>query len=193
MERAFSLLQTKAISEGQDNVTVEGMASTPTADRHNDIVEPMGARFKTPMPLLWQHNHDQPVGNVDFAQPTKKGIPFKASLPVIKEAGRLQDRVNEAIHSLKYELVKAVSIGFQPLEDDYELLDNGGIRFKTWDWLELSLVTIPANSEAVISAVKSADDRALAALGRDSADRLAQVRMQHSSGGTERRRKVIFL
>lgn len=59
-------------------MTVEGVASTPTADRMGDVVEPMGAKFQTPMPLLWQHEHDKPVGHVTFAKPTKAGIPFKA-------------------------------------------------------------------------------------------------------------------
>jgi hypothetical protein len=105
-----------------------------------------------------------PVGHVTFAKPTSEGIPFKAELPKIKEAGRLKDRVDEAIQSLKHKLVSAVSIGFSPIDDDYEVMSNGGYRFKTWEWMELSLVTIPANSEAVISAVKSIDQKSLSAL-----------------------------
>jgi hypothetical protein len=44
-----------------------------------DVVEPMGAQFKNPMPLLWQHD-SQPVGQVTFGKPTKDGIPFEARL-----------------------------------------------------------------------------------------------------------------
>lgn len=43
-------------------MTITGTASTPTTDRMGDVVEPMGAKFKTPMPLLWQHESDKPVG-----------------------------------------------------------------------------------------------------------------------------------
>ena len=112
MRRAFSLLTVKSVDEEQRVIT--GMASTPTVDRQGDIVDPMGARFKTPMPLLLYHDSERPVGTVDFAKPTKDGIPFRASLPNISEPGTLRERVNEAWHSIKYKLLAAVSVGFQP-------------------------------------------------------------------------------
>lgn len=169
MERAYSILDTKAFDEDEDKVYIEGIASTPTPDRMRDVVAPMGAKFKTPMPLLWQHNHDKPVGHMTFANPNKDGIPFKAEIPKIKETGTLKDRIDEAIQSLKYKLVAAVSIGFNPTE--YSFMDDGGIHFQEWEWLELSLVTIPAQSEAVISAVKSIDHERMAALGIKRSDR----------------------
>ncbi len=156
MRRAYSVLAVKEMAEDADHIRITGIASTPATDRMGDIVDPLGAKFVTPMPLLWQHNHAEPVGTVEFAQPTKKGIPFAASLPVIKEAGRLKDRVDEAIHSLRYGLVSAVSIGFRAIEGAIERIETG-YRFKEWEWLELSLVTIPANPEAVIAAVKAFD------------------------------------
>lgn len=172
--RAYTILGTKNFDEDQDRVFIEGIASTPTTDRQGDVVDPMGAKFKTPMPLLWQHNHDKPIGTVTFAEPTKKGIPFKAELPKIKEAGNLKDRVDEAIQSMKYGLVNAVSIGFRAIEGAYEYMDNGGILFKEWEWYELSAVTIPANSEAVISAIKSVDKAHLPAFGPEGESDSAQ-------------------
>lgn len=177
MDRAYSVLETKTVDEGAQFVTIRGIASTPTTDRMGDVVEPMGAKFKTPMPLLWQHQHGQPVGHVTFAQPTDKGIPFEAVLPVIKEQGRLKDRVDEAIHSLKYQLVAAVSIGFRAVEGQVERLKTGGLRFKEWEWFELSLVTIPANSQAVITAIKSIDNEHLASAGL-TGDRVAKPAVQ---------------
>lgn len=170
MDRAYSVLTVKSIDEQAEFVHISGVASTPTPDRMGDVVEPLGAKFVTPMPLLWQHWSDSPVGLVTFAQPTKTGIPFEARLPRIAEAGRLKDRVDEAIQSLKYGLVMAVSIGFRSLKDGVELLKGGGHRFKEWEWLELSLVTIPANSEAMIQAVKSIDLQHLAAIGHTGAE-----------------------
>lgn len=165
MDRAYSVLHVKSVREEDGFVRIEGIASTPTVDRVGDVVEPMGARFKTPMPLLWQHRHDAPVGNVTFAKPTTKGIPFKAELPQIAEPGTLKDRVDEAIHSMKYGLVTAVSIGFSAIAEKVERLKDGGLRFVEWDWHELSLVTIPANADAVITAIKTADAAALASAG----------------------------
>ncbi|MDS0114695.1 phage major capsid protein, partial [Enterobacter hormaechei subsp. steigerwaltii] len=44
-------------------------------------------------------------------------------------------------------------------------LDEGGIRFLSWDLLEVSAVTIPANAECSIQTVKSFDRQFLAASG----------------------------
>lgn len=163
---AYSIMNIKSIKDNDpDNYIVEGIATTPTPDRMSDIVEPLGAKFKLPMPLLWQHQHNQPVGNVEFAKPNKNGIPFIAKLPKVLEEGKLKERIDEAIHSLKYKLVCAVSIGFNAIQGKYERMSNGGIRFKEWEWLELSLVTIPANADATITSIKSLDREVLTSLG----------------------------
>ena len=65
----------------------------------------MGAKFNLPMPLLWQHKHDQPVGHVEYAKPTKTGIPFKARIAKSDEPGTLKDRLDEAWQSIKLKLV----------------------------------------------------------------------------------------
>lgn len=170
MHRAYSVLDVKEMAEDADFVRVKGIASTPATDRMGDQVDPMGAKFKTPMPLLWQHRHAEPVGHVVFAKPTKAGIPFEATLPIIKESGRLKDRVDEAIQSLRYRLVAAVSIGFSAVESAIERIETG-LRFKEWEWLELSLVTIPANSEATITAIRSIDIEQRAASGPPDEER----------------------
>jgi HK97 family phage prohead protease len=172
--RAFSILDVKSITEREDAWVVKGIASTPTVDRMGDIVEPLGARFMPPMPLLWQHQSDKPVGRMVAAKPTKKGIPFEAEIPKVSEPGTLKDRIDEAVHSLKYRLVAAVSIGFKAVRDQVEVLADGGLRFKEWEWLELSLVTIPANPDATITSFKSFDDDLRAAL---RAKRVGVVRL----------------
>lgn len=167
MEYAYSVIEfdhKKELKQDDDFVYVSGIASTPTPDRHKDIVEPMGAKFSTPMPFLWMHNDREPVGEMTFAKPNKNGIPFKAQIPKIQEEGLLKDRIDLAIHSLKYKLVKAVSIGFKALEWAW-MEETGGIHFQEWEWLELSLVTIPANPEAVLDTAKSIDRVNRAALG----------------------------
>ncbi len=168
LQRAYSRLDVKAVDESDDAVTVRGIATTPTPDRMGDIVDPLGATFAASLPLLWQHRHSEPVGRVEFGKPTKKGIPFTATLPRIREAGRLKDRVDEAIHSLQYRLVGAVSIGFRVLNDAVEILkETGGLVFHEIEIMELSLVTIPANSEATIHSIKSLEGEGLrAAIGK---------------------------
>lgn len=182
MKRAYSILTAKAVEDDGKRM-IEGIASTPTPDRMGDVVEPMGAKFALPMPLLWQHQHDKPVGTVEFAEPTKEGIPFRAQLAEVKEPGALRDRIEEAWQSVKAGLVRGVSIGFSPLEDGYERMKNGGLRFSSWEWLELSLVTIPANAEATISTIKSIDADLLAASGRD----VDRVEVQPAASGVKQK------
>jgi HK97 family phage prohead protease len=162
MDRAYSMLEVRAVDE--ESREIEGMATTPTPDRMADVIDPMGAKFANPTPLLWQHDAKAPVGQVTFGRPTKAGIPFKATIAKIDEPGRLKDRLDEAWQSVKAKLVRAVSIGFRSLEHSY--METGGIKFAAVEILELSLVTIPANAEATITSIKSIDREQLAASGR---------------------------
>jgi HK97 family phage prohead protease len=165
--RAYSVLQIKSINE--DMRIIRGTATTPEPDRMGDIVEPLGVSFKNPLPLLWQHKHDQPVGEVRFDKPTKKGIEFTAKLAKSDTPGTLKDRLDEAWESIKIGLVKAVSIGFKAIEFSF-LKETDGIHFLKTEVWELSLVTIPANTQANISAIKAVDSEALAASGHESAE-----------------------
>lgn len=163
MNRAYSLLTIKAANE--DERIIEGVATTPEVDRAGDIVEPEGAEFTLPIPLLWQHNSEQPIGHVTRAKVTKDGIEISAKLARIEEPGTLKDRLDEAWQSIKAGLVRGLSIGFKSLESA-RIEGSFGVRFIRWMWLELSAVTIPANSEATIQTVKSIDAKLLAASGQ---------------------------
>ena len=159
--RAYSILDIKSVESKSRTIT--GTATTPEPDRMGDIIEPLGVEFTNPMPLLWQHKSDKPIGTVVFKKPTKDGIDFVASMPVIDEPGALKERVDEAWQSIKHGLVRAVSIGFKAIEAAF--MDKGGIHFLKTEVLELSVVTIPANQSATIATAKSIDAGLLAAAG----------------------------
>lgn len=165
--RAYSFLEIKSINDGERIIT--GIATTPTPDRVGDVVEPLGVKFKNPLPLLWQHQTDQPVGTVKFDKPTEAGITFQAKMPTIDEPGTLKDRLDEAWQSIKVGLVRAVSIGFRAIEFAF-MKETDGIRFIQTEVLELSLVTIPAQVDARIETVKSIDAPLLAASGKKQMD-----------------------
>jgi len=78
MNRAYSLLTVKAVDD--DARIITGMATTPTADRMQDVVEPRGAQFKLPIPFLWQHDSGQPIGHVIDAKVGKGGIEIVAKI-----------------------------------------------------------------------------------------------------------------
>lgn len=162
MNRAYSLLTVKSIDE--DKRIVTGIATTPTPDRMGDVVEPEGAEFKLPLPLLWQHDSSKPIGHVTAAKVSPEGISITAQIESINEPGTLKDRLDEAWQSIKKGLVRGLSIGFKELESA-RIADTYSYRYMKWLWLELSTVTIAANGEASIQTVKSADSAALAASG----------------------------
>lgn len=165
LKRAYSLLTVKAVDDAKRQIT--GIATTPEPDRYGDIVESAGAEFTLPLPLLSQHNSAKPIGHVIAAKVSPAGIEVTAEL-VRPNAGDPQawaDRLNESWADIRSGLVRGLSIGFKPLE--FSFMEDGGIRFMRWLWLELSSVTIPANADATIQTVKSIDLELRAAPGRE--------------------------
>ena len=163
MNRAYSVLDVKAVNA--ETRTITGWATTPGVDRVGDVVEPLGVQYKNPLPLLWQHDHQQPVGLVQFGKPTAKGVPFTATFAEVTEPVGLFNRIEEAWQSVKAGLVRAVSIGFRDLGSE-PIKGSWGTRFLKTEVYELSLVTIPANAEATITSIKSFDIGAPAASGK---------------------------
>jgi HK97 family phage major capsid protein len=151
LDRAWATLEIKSVDANQR--VIEGIATTPTADRAGDVMEPGGAEFTLPMPLLWQHNQAQPIGEVTAATVTPAGIAITAKFATVTEPGTLRDRLDEAWHSVKARLVRGLSIGFQPL--DVTPLKRGH-HVTRWQWAETSAVTIPMNLDATITNIKSA-------------------------------------
>ena len=151
--RSWSILEVKSVDS--DSRIIRGIASTPSTDRAGDIVEPKGAKFKLPFPLLSQHDHQSPIGHVTSARVTDKGIEIEAS--IAKDSGL--DYVDRAWAQIKAGLVRGLSIGFRAMKAEPVDAEKPykGIRFKEWEMFELSAVTIPCNAECNITAVKKYD------------------------------------
>ena len=152
-QRAYSVFEVKSVSG--DKRVFTGLATSPVPDRAGDIVEPLGVKFQNPVSLLWQHQHDKPIGTVVFDKPTAKGITFTATVATIDEPGPLKDLVDMAWQAIKAELVRGVSIGFRSLK--HAFLKDGGVHFQETEVYELSAVTIPMHQLATIQAIKSMD------------------------------------
>lgn len=168
LRRAVTVFKAQDFDE--EKRELNGIATTPTVDRMGDVVESSGARFRLPLPLLWQHDHAQPVGEVYAAKAGKDGIAIKARIYRAVQSENLKRRFDEAWESIKLGAVRGLSIGFQPANDSPPVLRSAdgiqGFHYPAWDWLELSLVTIPANADASITAIKSIDEALRAAPGR---------------------------
>ena len=177
LNRAYSLFTVKAVDE--DARIITGMASTPTPDRLQDVVEPMGAQFKLPLALLWQHDSGQPIGHVTHAKVSKSGIEI-----VAKIAKGVTAEIDRAWALIKAGLVPGLSIGFKAIEHEF-ITETKGIQFIKWDWLELSAVTIPANSEATIATIKSIDAVQRAASGQRKPHRVVHLNPPGASGSSQ--------
>jgi len=148
MNLAFSRMEIKSVDE--DRRELSGWATTPQIDRVNDSIDPLGCTFANPAVLLWQHQHDAPIGTVTFDAPTAQGVRFTARIPKVSESSPFKNRVDEAWAAVKYQVVRSVSIGFRPLPGGYQPLPDGGVRYTAIEILELSLVSVPANPGAQI-------------------------------------------
>jgi len=148
MERAFEL-EVKTVAEQEG--TFEGVASTygGEPDAYGDVVD-VGAFQRTlsagkEIPLLWMHK--DPIGVVELKD-TAHGLLAKGKLTLSVQQAR------EALALMRDNAVRGLSIGYQTIKSKYV----EGVRHlqevRLW---EVSLTPVPANSNAVVTAVKSAD------------------------------------
>ncbi|MGK0703679.1 phage major capsid protein [Yokenella regensburgei] len=183
LKRACTLMTVKSVNEDERIIT--GIASTPSPDRDGDVIEPEGAKLRSDTPFLWQHDSSQPIGTCTPVL-VKEGLQITARLvkPTPDMPSQLAARLDEAWASIKAGLVRGLSIGFRAIE--YSFIDGGGIRFLSWDLLEVSAVTIPANAECSIQTVKSFDRQYFAASGNEA----PTVSKTQSAGATATKTNV---
>jgi HK97 family phage prohead protease len=133
-------------SDDEDGVVMvfDGVITTTKKDRDGDILESAGAVIDPACPLLWQHMPDEPIGKL------------------VKVLSRDDDRIEARFAIVDSELGRdaatlvefgalRLSHGFMPLE--FEAMDDG-FRMTSYEILEVSLVSIPSNTDAVITAYR---------------------------------------
>jgi HK97 family phage prohead protease len=145
----FHVSELKAAGDGWE---VAGYASTfgGTPDSYGDVVAKgafLSSLAKRPnVRLLWQHDMGEPIGKVISLTEDDKGLFGRWSL-VPTDTGK------KAHELLKADLVDSLSIGFMTEDADYR---EDGVRvLKAVELVEVSIVTIPANTNAVITSFKA--------------------------------------
>jgi hypothetical protein len=176
--RAWSTLEIKSTDTVGGKRLFKGIASTPSVDSHLDIVEPKGAEFTLPIPLLWQHD----------------SIEVEGEVADIAEEGDLKKRLTRAWQMLRSRLVRGLSIGFMPLESE-PIKGSFGRRFLRWAWKELSAVTVPSNMDCSVTAIKSADQAYLrASLGARPVVRLDMgSKPTPGASGKQSAKRLVYL
>jgi uncharacterized protein len=101
--------------------------------------------------LLWQHDMREPIGTIDILKEDALGLYMQARLFVQEVA-----RAKEAYHLIKNGVVQGLSIGYSPTRYHINTATRTRIITQVELW-EISLVTFPANPQAHITVVKSAN------------------------------------
>lgn len=179
----FAVSEIKASGDGWE---VAGYASTfgGNPDSYGDVVAKgafLDSLTKRPnVRLLWQHDMGEPIGKVISLTEDDHGLFGRWSL-VPTDTG------TKAHKLLQAGLVDSLSIGFLTESADYR---EDGVRvLKTVELVEVSIVTIPANTNAVITAFKA--DQPLHLLLKQVTEGLnvavRQVKATHERRATEGR------
>ncbi|MGB0935413.1 MAG: HK97 family phage prohead protease [Alphaproteobacteria bacterium] len=97
--------------------------------------------------MLWQHNHQEPIGVWDFIDEDSRGLYAEGRLNLQTQRGR------EALALLSQGALDGLSIGVRVLEAQKST--SPGVRMLTkLDLVEVSVVTFPANQQALVTSVK---------------------------------------
>lgn len=130
------------------------IASTPAADREKDRVIPVGIgvqSFGRNPVLLYGHNYSDPWAVIGRVAEFAIGQDFRFR-PELRAPANDNDPMTIIRALWDGGLLRAASIGFIPTE--YERNELGGYDYKAIDLLEISLVPVPANAEALRLAAK---------------------------------------
>ncbi len=143
-------------------ITKEGewlVASSPNADRDKDRINPLGIKtesFERNPVLFYGHNYHDPwavIGRIPEFIRSGSDFRFK---PELRAAANDADPMNIVKLLWDSKLLNASSIGFMPIKGSHN--DIGGIDYDEIELLEISLVPLPANQDALRLAMKALDN-----------------------------------
>jgi len=130
----------------------EAVVTSNRLDRDGDVLDPDGAEVDPKAPLLWQHLMMEPIGKLlEVTQQNKKRVKARfaiADTPLGRDAATLVE-----FGALR------ISHGFLPTEWEERESKDGeflGWHIRKYDLIEVSLVSVPSNVDAVVMASERA-------------------------------------
>jgi len=141
----------EAVIEKASDGSFTAIASTNAVDRHGEVVDNNGwdlkAYKKNPV-ILWGHDHNEPA--IGVSQKTwVDGVGKKAKLMIQPMLHDVTEKARAVKQLVDMGVIKTLSVGFKLLESP------DGITFTKNELLEVSMVNVPANAEAMTLAYKS--------------------------------------
>lgn len=144
---------------------IEGYASTfGNIDRHGDIIK--AGAFKdgrAKVPIFALHDPSKAIG-VGYVQEDQKGLKITMQLAVDDEnSEELQKRARDYYAQVKAGIIEKMSVGMIIQEREWTEKSINGKKtpvrlIKKADLVEVSLVPIPANDQAAVTAVKTGEN-----------------------------------
>jgi HK97 family phage prohead protease len=155
MNKIFNLVSSFEHKELSDKgVNISGLASTNAIDRVGDVIEPSAwtkgglDNFKKNPIILFNHNHDNPIGRAKSVAPVNKGLQLDAFIS--------KHAPNNVAQLIEDGVLGAFSVGFMVKDADY-IEETGGLKIKDAELFEVSVVSVPCNQAATFSLAKSFD------------------------------------
>lgn len=164
-------IQTRAADDGRRVLEIVG--TTPALDRDGESITAEGWQLdnylKNPV-VMFGHNYvDRPVARTVALAKSPEGLVFRIQFPTEEQAGDWFGFSDSVYRMMKSGFINASSVGFMPLEwadGDGDGKSAPRRTFTKQDLLELSIVPVPSNPEALrlglqSGAIKSCDRRAI--------------------------------
>ena len=131
-------------TEYDDRVEFSGYASVfDVLDSHNDVI--LKGAFKNiidNIPLLWQHEVNNPIGKITLAKEDDFGLFIEGFIT------KKTKKANEAIELVNQGVLGNLSIGYFVKKSE----EKNNVNYVTeLELKEISLVSIPANQETSIT------------------------------------------
>lgn len=154
--KAFGALEhTKAAEDDSGRVYISGYASTIAKDRAGDIISPdawskggTANYLKNPI-LLFNHNYNKPVGKVEAFRADGGGLYI--------EKAYISGGADEISKLVQDEVLNAFSVSFMLKDADY-ISETDTFLIKDLELMEISVVSVPCNQDAIFSVAKSFDN-----------------------------------
>lgn len=129
--------------------TLEYVMSDATVDHLGDVIEPDGwdvAGFAQNPICLFGHNKNFPIGRWENVRVEKGSL--RGRLKLADES--TSERIGEIVRLVKQGILRAVSVGFRPVAaEPLPHSKSGGLRYLKQKLVECSLVSVPANPNAL--------------------------------------------
>ena len=154
--KEFPALFVKSIDQGKRQITA--LASAATLDRYDEIILPEAFRkllpvyMKNPV-VCTSHQHRLQTGHSSVVGRTVKASISSEGLLVTIEFATGTELAEEYWQLYSQKIQKALSIGYMPIESQYEQRDGKNVLVHSKiELLEISCVAVPANREALTRA-----------------------------------------